>query len=44
MIDALNWVGEISPAACRARVEARFSSTAMVEGYRKLYDEVAAAR
>ncbi|MCU1429873.1 MAG: glycosyl transferase group 1 [Actinomycetia bacterium] len=41
MIDALNWIGEISPEACRARVEERFSSTAMVSGYTQIYEEVA---
>jgi glycosyltransferase involved in cell wall biosynthesis len=40
MIDALNWVTEISPAACRARVEERFSATAMVENYRRVYEQV----
>ena len=40
LIDALNWIGEISPEACRARVEERFASTAMVEGYLRIYAEV----
>jgi glycosyltransferase involved in cell wall biosynthesis len=40
MIDALNWVTEISPAACRARVEERFSAIAMVENYRRVYEQV----
>jgi glycosyltransferase involved in cell wall biosynthesis len=40
MIDALNWVGGIDPADCRARVEERFSATAMVEGYRRVYEEI----
>jgi glycosyltransferase involved in cell wall biosynthesis len=42
LIDALNWVDEISPAACRARVEQRFSAPAMVEGYARLYEQLAA--
>jgi glycosyltransferase involved in cell wall biosynthesis len=40
LIDALNWIGEISPAACRARVEERFSARAMVRGYEDVYERV----
>jgi glycosyltransferase involved in cell wall biosynthesis len=44
LIDALNWIGEISPAACRARVEERFSAKAMVQGYREVYETVLGRR
>jgi glycosyltransferase involved in cell wall biosynthesis len=41
LIDSLNWIGEISPEACRARVEERFSSRSMVKGYTSIYHDVA---
>ncbi|MET0627017.1 MAG: glycosyltransferase family 4 protein [Acidimicrobiia bacterium] len=34
--DVVGLIGQCSPAACRARVEARFSSTAMVASYERL--------
>lgn len=40
LVDALRWVGEIDPAACRARVEERFSARAMVDGYLRVYEQV----
>jgi len=36
-------VGEISPEACRARVEERFSSRTMVKSYQEVYARVAKA-
>jgi glycosyltransferase involved in cell wall biosynthesis len=44
LIDALNWIGEISPHACRQRVEERFSAPAMVDAYARTYQEVARSR
>jgi glycosyltransferase involved in cell wall biosynthesis len=38
---ALGEVEQIDPAACRTRVEERFSSTAMVRGYETVFDAVA---
>lgn len=37
---ALGRLHELDPAACRAHVERRFSTRAMVSGYEKVYDEV----
>jgi glycosyltransferase involved in cell wall biosynthesis len=42
LVDTLNWVGEIDPAACRRRVEERFSADAMVAAYAGLYEQLAA--
>jgi glycosyltransferase involved in cell wall biosynthesis len=41
LVDTLNWVGEIDPAACRRRVEERFSAEAMVTAYAALYEKLA---
>jgi glycosyltransferase involved in cell wall biosynthesis len=35
---AIERLGEIDPAACRARVEERFSKEAMVAGYERVYE------
>jgi len=40
----LERLDEIDPAACRARVEARFSREAMVEGYEAAFERVVAER
>jgi glycosyltransferase involved in cell wall biosynthesis len=37
---ALGKLGEIDPAACRARVQERFSGEAMVSGYEAVFDRV----
>jgi glycosyltransferase involved in cell wall biosynthesis len=37
MVAAVGKVGSIDRAACRARVEARFSATAMADGYERAY-------
>lgn len=37
---AVGRVGEIDPRACRARVEERYSSDRMVEGYERVYTRV----
>jgi glycosyltransferase involved in cell wall biosynthesis len=39
LVAALAAVGDIDPAACRARVEERFSGRAMVRGYEARYEE-----
>jgi glycosyltransferase involved in cell wall biosynthesis len=36
-VKALERLGEIDPAACRARVQRRFSIDSMVEGYERVY-------
>ncbi len=41
LIAAIARVGEIDAAACRARVEGRFSAEAMVAGYEALYERLA---
>jgi glycosyltransferase involved in cell wall biosynthesis len=38
--DALGRLGQIDPAACRARVEKLFSKEAMVEGYARVFERV----
>jgi len=38
---AIGRLGEIDPAACRRRVEERFSKEAMVEGYEQVFRQVA---
>lgn len=38
LVDAIGRVDEISPAACRAHVDAHFSSQRMVEGYLEIYE------
>lgn len=40
LMRAIERVGEIDPAACRARVEALFSTTAMLDGYESVYQKV----
>lgn len=40
LVDAVHHVGECSPARCRARVEQRFTTEAMVCGYEALFDEL----
>jgi len=37
LVDAVASIGNCSPSACRARVEAHFSATSMVEGYEALF-------
>jgi len=39
---ALKRLGEIDPAACRARVEELFSAQAMVRGYEAVYEQALA--
>ncbi len=40
MAAAVRWVGEISPTACRERVERRFSAARMAGDYEELYARV----
>ncbi len=42
LVEALHHIGDLDPAACRARVEARFSAAAMTRGYEALYERVTA--
>ena len=42
MAEAVGRVGQISPEACRERVERRFSASRMAEGYERLYENVVA--
>jgi len=37
---AIDHVGDISPAACRRRVEEHFSADAMVRGYEEIFERV----
>ncbi len=39
LVDAIGLARKLSPAACRARVEQRFSARAMVEGYERVYEQ-----
>ena len=39
-VKALERLGEIDPAACRARVQRRFSVDSMVEGYERVYQAI----
>jgi glycosyltransferase involved in cell wall biosynthesis len=41
LVSAITLVDQLSPAACRARVEAEFSADAMVSKYAALYERVA---
>jgi len=41
MVNAVSRIGEIDRRACRARVEANFSSRAMADGYEQVYAGVA---
>lgn len=43
LVEAVDHVGRCSPAACRARVEQRFSAAAMVRGYEAVYERVGTA-
>lgn len=40
MVECIDRIDEIDPAACRARVETRFSADAMVEGYLRVFEGV----
>jgi hypothetical protein len=40
MVAAIKDAGEIWPDECRHRVETRFSSKAMADGYEELYAQV----
>jgi glycosyltransferase involved in cell wall biosynthesis len=40
----LKRLDEISPAACRERVDRLFDKEAMVEGYNRIFEEVAGSR
>lgn len=40
MADCVALLGEISPLACRKRVEEKFSADAMVDGYLKVFEDV----
>jgi glycosyltransferase involved in cell wall biosynthesis len=40
LVAAIGRVGELSPAACRARVVDEFSGAAMVRGYEAVYERV----
>jgi len=40
LVDCVGRAGEISPAACRERVEQRFSADAMVDGYLEVFEGV----
>ena len=42
LVAAVGDVGRCSPAACRARVEARFSADAMVDGYEEIFSRITA--
>jgi glycosyltransferase involved in cell wall biosynthesis len=42
--DRLTRLDEISPAACRERVDRLFDKEAMVEGYNRIFEEVAGSR
>ena len=44
LVEAVANVGRCSPAACRARVEERFSARAMVQGYEDLFHDLARPR
>lgn len=43
LVEAVGEVGRCSPAACRARVQHRFSAEAMVSGYERIFRSVLAA-
>jgi glycosyltransferase involved in cell wall biosynthesis len=40
LVEAVATVGRCSPAACRDRVAANFSSEAMLNGYERIYERV----
>jgi glycosyltransferase involved in cell wall biosynthesis len=44
MVDALGKVPTLSPAACRQRVEERFSAQAMVRGYEQVFSRIFSLR
>jgi glycosyltransferase involved in cell wall biosynthesis len=43
MVQAVGWVSRLSRQACRSDAERRFSDTAIVDAYERLYREVVAA-
>jgi glycosyltransferase involved in cell wall biosynthesis len=44
MVDAVGRLGELSPAACRARVADNFTAEVMVAGYERIFEQVLARR
>jgi glycosyltransferase involved in cell wall biosynthesis len=44
MVGAVGRVGSLNRAACRARVEERFSASVMTDGYERAYRSLLAAR
>ena len=40
LVEALGRVGDIDPAACRKRVEDKFSGPAMVKGYEQVFEQL----
>ena len=42
MAEAVGWIGEISPYACRLRVEQHFSVQRMTDGYLAAYEQIIA--
>jgi glycosyltransferase involved in cell wall biosynthesis len=44
MVEAVGRLGELSPAACRARVADNFSAEIMVSGYERIFEQVLAGR
>jgi glycosyltransferase involved in cell wall biosynthesis len=44
MVETVARLGEISPAACRARVTDNFTADVMVSGYEKVFDQVLSGR
>ncbi len=40
MVGATGWVSDLSPRACRDRVEQHFSAAAMVRGYERVFERV----
>lgn len=42
MVETVSRLGEISPAACRARVADKFTAEVMVTGYEKVFEQVLA--
>jgi len=44
LVEMVGRVGELDPAACRRRVEERFSGEAMVRGYEAVFDRILSGR